>query len=60
MSLRCASAFVYLAPLRYSFSWSLRCAAAFVYLASLRCARGLRQQGVVLFFALDGMSKLMP
>jgi hypothetical protein len=23
-------------------------------------ATGLRQQGIVLFFALDGMSKLMP
>jgi hypothetical protein len=28
--------------------------------APLRMRDGLRQQGVVLFFGLDGMSKLMP
>jgi hypothetical protein len=32
----------------------------FFLVAPLRMRDGLRQQGVVLFFALDGMSKLMP
>jgi hypothetical protein len=58
-----------LPPLLCAFSWSLRCAGlllcrcatlGFFYVAPLRCATGLRQQGIVLFFARDGMSKLMP
>jgi hypothetical protein len=48
--LRLNCGFFFVAPLRFGFCLS----------RSTSFREGLRQQGVVLFFALDGMSKLMP